>query len=1071
MSLSSPFIRRPVGTTLLTIALTLAGVLAYTKLPVSPLPQTDSPTIFVSANLPGASPETMASAVATPLERQFGRIAGVNEMTSSSTLGSTSVTLQFELNRDIDAAARDVQAAINAARGQLPTNLPSNPTYRKYNSADAPIMIMSLTSDTYPLDRMYDIATTVLQQKLAQVEGVGEVRIGGGALPAVRAEVNPSRVNDLHLGLDDVRAALSAANANRPKGTLTKDDRTWAINATDQITTAEEYKKTILTYRNGAAVRLQDVADVSDSVEDTRAAGLAGIPGPDGKIDLKPSIAVIVSRQPGANIIATVDRIKELLPELKADLPAGINLDITSDRTTTIRASVHDVQWTLLLSIGLVIGVVFVFLRDLRTTFIPSVAVPVSLIGTFAVMYLCGYSIDNLSLMAMTIATGFVVDDAIVVIENVARHIEEGVPPRKAAFQGAREIGFTVVSMSVSLIAVFIPILLMGGLLGRLFREFAVVLAVAITVSMFVSLTTTPMMCAVLLKDHHLRKHGRLYRFSEWIFEKIHAGYDYTLRIALRHRFITLIVLAATIALNVYLYIAVPKGFFPQQDTGRLMGNVRADQNISSRQMKALLERYAEAVSTDPAVDTVIAFTGGRDAGNTGRFFVALKPFAERTVPDPSTQPRPPSTTRGGGAPAAPAVPVDPRSAEGVMARLRVKTAGIPGGQLFLSSVQDVRTGGRSSSSQYQYTLTADSYEDLLEWGPKLVTKLRTVPGLTDVDVDLQNRGVQVNLVIDRSTAQRLGITTAQIDSALYDAFGQRQVSTYYTQLNQYHVVMEVEPRFAQSPEALRRVYLKARDGSQVPLSTVARYGNGSGPLAVNHSGQFPSVTVSFNLIPGYSLGEAVTAVEQAGHEIGMPVSVKGSFAGTAQVFQSSLSSQPILILAALLTVYIVLGILYESFVHPITILSTLPSAGVGALLALLLCKTELSVIAMIGIILLIGIVKKNAIMMIDFALAAERSGQLGPEEAIYKACLLRFRPILMTTMAALLGGLPLAIGGGIGSELRQPLGISIVGGLIVSQLLTLYTTPVVYLYLDKMRLWFLGGKRHLQMEQQLVRT
>jgi multidrug efflux pump len=1065
MSLSSPFIRRPVGTTLLTVAITLAGILAYTKLPVSPLPQTDSPTIFVSANLPGASPETMSSAVATPLERQFGRIAGITEMTSSSTLGSTNVTLQFELNRDIDAAARDVQAAINAARGQLPTNLPSNPTYRKFNSADAPIMIMSLTSDTYALDQIYDVASTVLQQKLAQVEGVGEVRMGGGALPAVRVEVSPSRVNDLNLGLDDVRTVLANANTNRPKGTVSDAENTWTINATDQLSKADAYKKVIITYRGGAAIRLADVATVTDSVEDTRTAGLAGVsPGPGQPMPIKPSIAVIISRQPGANIIDTVDRIKALMPQLKADLPAGIDLAITSDRTTTIRASVQDVQWTLLLSILLVILVVFVFLRDVRTTLIPSVAVPVSLIGTFAVMYLCGYSIDNLSLMAMTIATGFVVDDAIVVIENVSRHIEEGVPPIRAAYLGAKEIGFTVVSMSLSLIAVFIPILLMGGLLGRLFREFAVVLAVAITVSMFVSLTLTPMMCAVLLKNQHNRRHGRIYGFSEWVFNKIHGGYDYTLRIALRHRFLTLLILAATVALNVYLYVSVPKGFFPQQDTGRLMGSVRADQSVSSGQMRAMLEQYSKAVSADPAIDTVIAFTGGgRDVGNTGRFFLALKPLNER----PIVKYLDPAKARGK------EDELDEKwqgkSAEAVLGRLRLRSARIPGGSLLLSSVQDFRTGGRSSASQYQYTLTADRYEDLLEWGPKLVEKLRTIPGLADVDVDLQNRGVQVNLVYDRNTAQRLGITTAQIDSALYDAFGQRQVSTFYTQLNQYHVVMEVEPRFAQSPEALKGVYLKARDGSQVSLSTVACYGPGSGPLAVNHQGQFPSVTLSFNLLPGYSLGEAVTAVEQAGHEIGMPVSVKGSFSGTAQVFQSSLASQPILILAALLAVYIVLGILYESFVHPITILSTLPSAGVGALLALLLCNTELSVIALIGIILLIGIVKKNAIMMIDFALGAERSRGLTPDEAIYQACLMRFRPILMTTMAALLGGLPLAIGGGIGSELRQPLGISIVGGLIVSQLLTLYTTPVIYLYLDKMRLWFLGRRRGQPLQEPVT--
>ncbi|MDB5294776.1 MAG: acriflavin resistance protein [Phycisphaerales bacterium] len=1032
MSLSAPFIRRPVGTTLLTIALTLAGVLAYTQLPVSPLPQVDSPTINVSAGLPGASPETMASAVATPLERQFGRIAGVTEMTSSSTLGSTNVTLQFELSKNIDSAAREVQAAINAARGQLPTNLPSNPTYRKVNPADAPIMILSLTSDTHDRAAMYDVSATVLQQKLSQVEGVGQVNIGGGALPAVRVDVNPARVNDLNLGLDDVRAALASANANRPKGTVSDGTRAWSVAATDQITTAAEYARTIVTYRNGAAVRVADVAKVTDGVEDVRTAGLVGIPPAKGAApEIKTAISLVLFRQPGANIIDTVDRIRALLPELKADIPAGIDMTVTMDRTTTIRASVHDVQFTLLLSIGLVIGVVFVFLRDVRSTLIPSVAVPVSLVGTFGVMYLCGYSVDNLSLMAMTIATGFVVDDAIVVIENVARHVEEGVPPRRAAFLGAKEIGFTVVSMSVSLVAVFIPILLMGGFLGRLFREFAVVLSVAIGVSMVVSLTTTPMMCAVLLRDERGRTRGRLYRASERAFDALLGAYERTLRVALRHRFVTLVVLALTIAFNVYLYVAVPKGFFPQQDTGRLNGAVKADQSISSAGMRDLLGRYAAAASDDPAVENVIAFTGGgRGTSNTGNMFVSLKPLEERKA-----------------------------SADEVIGRLRGKTARIPGGTLLLQAVQDIRTGGRGSNAQYQYTLTGDDNRELTDWAPKMVAKLRTLKGLADVDVDQQNRGLQAGLTIDRATASRLGITTAQVDATLYDAFGQRQVSTYYTQLNQYHVVMEAAEAFAQGPEALRGVYLKARDGSQVPLSAVARYEPAAAPLSVNHQGQSPAVTLSFNLLPGYSLGDAVNAVEQAGREIGLPSTLRGNFAGTAQVFQASLASQPALILAALVTVYIVLGVLYESFVHPITILSTLPSAGVGALLALLLCGTELSVIALIGIVLLIGIVKKNAIMMIDFALEAERNGGKGPEEAIFQACILRFRPILMTTMAALLGGLPLALGTGIGAELRRPLGISIVGGLIVSQLLTLYTTPVVYLYLDRMRLWFAGRR------------
>ena len=1032
MSISAPFIKRPVGTTLLTVALTLAGILAYTQLPVSPLPQVDSPTVSVSASLPGANPETMASAVATPLERQFGRIAGVTEMTSSSSLGSTSITLQFELNRNIDAAARDVQAAINAARGQLPANLPSNPTYRKVNPADAPIMILSLTSDTHDRAAMYDIAATVLQQKLSQVEGVGQVQIGGGALPAVRADVNPARVNDLNLGLDDVRTALAAANANMPKGTIESGDQAWTLAATDQITKTDEYKKTIIAYRNGAAVRLADVAAVTDGVEDVRTAGLVGQrPAPDQPATTKTAISLIISRQPGANIIDTVDRVRAIKPQLEADIPAGVDMTVVMDRTTTIRASVHDVQFTLLLSVGLVVLVVFAFLRDARATFIPSIAVPVSLIGTFGVMYLFGYSVDNLSLMAMTIATGFVVDDAIVVIENVARHIEEGVPPRRAAFLGAKEIGFTVVSMSVSLVAVFIPILLMGGFLGRLFREFAVVLSVAIGVSMVVSLTATPMMCAVLLKDERGRVRGRLYRSSEWVFDKLLAGYERTLRVALRHPVLTMLVLALTVGFNVYLYTIVPKGFFPQQDTGRLSGVVKADQSISSGSMRTLMEKYAAALSDDPAVENLIAFTGGgRGTGNTGNMFVTLKPLEQRG-----------------------------KSADDVMIDLRKKTARIPGGTLLLQATQDIRTGGRSTNAQYQYTLTGDNIQELNDWGPKMVGKLRTLPGLADVDIDQQNRGLQTTLSMDRATASRLGISTLAIDAALYDAFGQRQVSTFYTQLNQYHVVMEAADPFTQSPEGLRSVYLKARDGSQVPLAALTTYGPSTAPLSVNHQGQFPAVTVSFNLLPGYSLGDAVGAVEQAGREINLPTSIRGNFAGTAQVFQASLASQPVLILFALVAVYIVLGVLYESFVHPITILSTLPSAGVGALLALLACGTELSVIAMIGIVLLIGIVKKNAIMMIDFALDAERNGGKEPGDAIFQACILRFRPILMTTMAALLGALPLAMGTGIGAELRRPLGIAIIGGLIVSQLLTLYTTPVVYLYLDRLRWWFVGGR------------
>jgi multidrug efflux pump len=1021
MSLSSPFIHRPVGTTLLTIAIMLAGALGYFFLPVSPLPQVDFPTIMVSATLPGASPETMASAVATPLERQFGRIAGITEMTSSSTLGSTSITLQFDLDRNIDAASRDVQAAINAARGQLPPNLPQNPSYRKVNPADAPIMFLVLTSDTYTRAQMYDAASTILQQKISQVEGVGEVRVGGGSPPGVRIDINPTILNHLGLGLEDVRSALAAANANRPKGQISSSRNSWSITATDQLMTAAEYEPLIVAWRNGAPIRVKDVATVTDSVEDIRNFGLS---------DGKPSIMVIIFRQPGANIIATVDRIYALLPQLDAQIPADIELTVANDRTSTIRASLHDVQFTLMVSVGLVILVVFLFLRDARATFIPSVAVPVSLVATFAIMYLCGYCLDNLSLMALTIATGFVVDDAIVVIENIMRHIEEGIPPLSAALLGAREIGFTVLSISISLVAVFIPILLMTGIVGRLFREFAVTLSVAIAVSLVVSLTTTPMLCATLLKPKHDQQRGRLFRASEWVFDRILGWYETSLAWVLRHEWFTLLVTLSTIGITVYLYVIVPKGFFPQQDTGRLSGNIVADQDVSFQAMTRLVRQFADVVGDDPAVANVVAFTGGTGGGgsasNSGRTFVTLKPLRERGL-----------------------------SADQVIGRIRGKAARIAGASLYLQAVQDLRIGGRSSSAQYQYTLKGGSLEELNQWGPRLLSAMRKIPGLVDVNTDQQDKGLQEKLVIDRTTAARLGISLQTIDDTLYDAFGQRQVSTMYKPMNQYHVVMELESGFGENPDSLRHVYVRGPLNAQIPLSEFYSQERNATALAVNHSGQFPSVTMSFNMAPGTSLGDVVPLIEEASNGLGMPESIQGKFQGTAQAFRDSLQNQPLLILAALVTVYIVLGVLYESYIHPLTILSTLPSAGVGALLALIVCRTELNVMALIGILLLIGIVKKNAIMMIDFALEAERKQDKPPEKAIFEACLLRFRPITMTTLAALLGGLPLALGTGDGAELRRPLGIAIVGGLIFSQMLTLYTTPVVYLFLDQVRLYF----------------
>ena len=1018
MNISAPFIRRPVATSLLTLALALAGVVAFRFLPVAPIPQVEFPTISVGAALPGASPETMASAVAMPLERQFGRIAGVTDMTSTSYLGSTSIVLQFDLNRNIDGAARDVQAAINAARGQLPSNLPNNPNYRKVNPADAPILILALTSDTVDTARMYDAAASILQQKLSQIQGVGQVFVGGSSLPAVRVDLNPTVLNNYGIGLDQVRSALSSANANRPKGQLADAVNAWEITTTDQLLKADEYKPLIVSYRHGAPVRLSDVADVQDSVEDVRSWGLA---------NGKPAVVLIVFRQPGANIIETVDRVRALQPQLQASIPQAIELSVIMDRTPTIRASIADVELTLLASIVLVVLVVFVFLRNVWATIIPGVVVPLSLIGTFGAMYLLGYSIDNLSLMALTISTGFVVDDAIVVIENISRYLEQGMRPVAAALRGAQEIGFTVLSMSTSLVAVFIPILLMGGIVGRLFREFAVVLSVAILVSLVVSLTTTPMMCAKLLKSGKGVAHNRIYRASERAFQWLLHSYDVSLSWALRHAGFTLLVAVITVCVNVYLYSVVPKGFFPEQDTGRVMGAIQADQDTSFQSLRQKLTQFVNIVLADPAVDNLVAFTGGNQGStNVGRMFMSLKPLAERKLGAPQ-----------------------------VMARLRPKLASVPGASLFLQTVQDLRVGGRLSGAAYQFTLQGDDLPELNLWAPRMLRKLQTLPGLVDVNSDQQNRGLQASLVIDRDTAARLGITPQMIDDTLYDAFGQRQVSTMYTQLNQYHVVMEVAPEFWQNPETLRDIYVRSATGQQVPLSAFTHFEPTTTALAVNHQGQFPAITLSFNLVPGVALGDAVTEIEAAEREIGLPLSIHATFQGTAQAFQASLANEPLLILAALVAVYIVLGILYESYIHPLTILSTLPSAGVGAILALLLCGTDLSVIALIGLILLIGIVKKNAILMIDFAIEAERTEGKRPEEAIYEACLLRFRPIMMTTMAALFGALPLALGGGAGSELRQPLGITIVGGLILSQLLTLYTTPVVYLYLDRWSLWF----------------
>jgi len=1085
MNVSAPFIARPVATTLLTIGIALAGVLAFLRLPVAPLPQVDFPTISVQAQLPGASPETVATSVAGPLERHLGQIANVTEMTSQSGVGQTRITLQFGLDRDIDGAARDVQAAINAARADLPTSLKSNPTYRKVNPADAPILILALTSETLTRGQLYDAASNVLQQRLSQMDGIGQVIIGGSALPAVRVELNPEALFKYGIGLEDVRAALASANANSPKGAIEDGGRHYQLYTNDQANHAADYRPLVIAYRNGGAVRLSDVADVQDSVEDLRNEGLA---------NGKASVLVVLFRQPGANIIETVDRVKAELPHLQAAMPTDVQVTEAIDRTTTIRASLHDTERTLIMAVCLVTLVVFIFLGDIRSTLIPAVAVPISIIGTFGAMYLLNYSLDNLSLMALTIATGFVVDDAIVVLENITRYTEAGLSRTQAALRGAREVGFTVLSISLSLIAVFIPILLMGGILGRLFREFAITLSLAILVSLVISLTTTPMMCSLLLRPRPAQRPARRWRSP---FGMLLHGYERSLTWSLRHGPLLMIVMLATIGLNVLLYVVIPKGFFPQQDTGRLIGSIQGDQSISFQLMRRKLGQMVSIVQHDPAVASVVGFTGagsggGQSSTNTGSVYVSLKPLSQRSD-----------------------------TADQVITRLRRELSQVPGGRLFLQAVQDIRVGGRASNAQFQYTLQADTTEDLYTWAPKLLDALQHSPALADVNSDQQQKGLETDILIDRDTASRLGLQTSQIDNTLYDAFGQRQVSTIYSAINQYHVIMEVEPRYWQNPATLKEIYVSTAGGNpsgtattnapagtaassttaagstssvnnsarnasinalansgkgsasagaavstgqenMIPLAAFTHYGPGNTPLAVNHQGLFVASTISFNLQPGYSLSDARNELRRASAEIHMPASVRGSLQGTARVFEESVANEPILIIAALAAVYIVLGILYESYIHPITILSTLPSAGVGAVLALLAFKTEFSIIAMIGVILLIGIVKKNAIMMIDFAIEAKRAQNLSARDAIFQACLLRFRPIMMTTMAALFGAVPLALSFGEGGEIRRPLGISIVGGLIVSQLLTLYTTPVLYLYLDRLSTWSRRSWRRL---------
>ena len=1028
MNISAPFIKRPVATSLLSMGLLLFGGLAFRYLPMARLPEVEYPTITVFANLPGASAETMATAVATPLERMFGRIAGITQMTSLSQLGSTNITMQFDLDRSADAAARDVQAAINAARGQLPANLPTNPNWRKTNPADSDFMNLAVTSDTATTPQLYDVAESILAQKILQIPGMGQVNIGGSSRPGVRAELNPLLLSKLGLGLEDVRAALAAANADVPKGALSNESRMHVLNSNDQLFLAKEYAPLIIAYRNGAPVRLSDVATVIDSQENIRSAGF---------VNEKPGVILDLFRQPQANIIETADRVLALLPMLRASIPPSMRLEVTEDSTRMIRASVKDVEVTLVISILLVILVVFCFLRSVWATSIPSLVVPLSLVGTFGMMYLLHYSIDNLSLMALTISTGFVVDDAIVVIENISRYLEQGLSPLDAALRGSREIGFTVLSMSTSLIAVFIPILLMGGILGRIFREFAVTLSAAVAISMVISLTTTPAMCAKFLKSEKDQKHGWLGRTSERGFKAMYDGYASSLRWVLRHQPLVLGLTLATVCLAIYLYVVIPKGFFPQQDTGRINGNARASEDTSFQTMRQKLLDYTAIVEADPAVEAVSGFI---NRANTAFLSISLKPLSERKV-----------------------------SVSEVINRLRPKVARVPGAMFFMQPQQDVQIGGRGGNAQFQYTLQGDNLQDLLAFAPVVEQKLRTIPELQDVNSDLQSRALQARLVIDRDTAARLGLSPQTIDNALYDAFGQRQVSTMYKGINQYHVVMEVAQRFQQSPDALKDIYVRSNTGQEVPLSAFTHYESSMTSLAVAHQGQFPAITFTFNLAPNVPLGGAVVAVQNAVRTMIVPATIHPGFQGTAQVFQDSLATEPYLILAALVTVYIVLGILYENYVHPVTILSTLPSAGVGALLALLIFRTELSIIALIGIILLIGIVKKNAILMIDFAIDAERNQGNNPEQSIYQACLLRFRPIMMTTMAAMFGGIPIAVGGGNGSELRRPLGIAIVGGLMVSQMLTLYTTPVVYLYMDRFRAWISGGKTLRPLEDRQV--
>jgi hydrophobe/amphiphile efflux-1 (HAE1) family protein len=1012
VNLSEPFIRRPVATSLLAAAILLAGTAAYFELPVAPLPKVDFPTISVNAALPGASPETMASAVATPLERRFGRIAGISEMTSVSSLGSVGITLQFDLDRDVDAAGRDVQAAINAAMGDLPPNLPFRPSYRKVNPADAPILIISLTSETLPLSRIYDVANSVLAQKIAQVPGVGQVFVGGAQAPAVRVQVDPAALAGLGLGMEDVRSLLARSTVDSPKGSLAGPVQAQSIAADDQLPRAELFRPLVLAYRGGAPVRLGDVATVIDGVENARVAAWT---------DGKRSISMFIRRQPGANIIEVVERVKALLPELTHAVSPAIDWTIAIDRSQTIRASVRDVELTLVLSVFLVVLVVFAFLRSVRATLIPSVVVPLSLVGTFGAMWLLGYSLNNLSLMALTIATGFVVDDAIVVTENVTRFVESGERPLDAALKGARQIGFTILSITASLLAVFIPILLMGGMVGRLFREFAVTLSVAIAISAAISLTLTPMMAARLLRPEAGARHGWLYRVTEGFFRRMVGAYGRRLRWALDHRRLMLGVTVGAVVVTVTLFVVIPKGLFPQQDTGIVAGTSDAPQDISFPAMKERQEALNAVVMKNPNVGHMVSFIGGGSAQNNGSFFIGLKPRSERSA-----------------------------SADEVIAQLRPKLAQVPGIALYLQAVQDIRMGGRMTRTQYQYTLQDANLAELNEWAPRIFEKLRGLPELRDVSSDQQTNALQLSLDIDRDTASRLGILPQAVDDALYDSFGQRQVATIFTQLNQYRVVLEAKPELQADPESLDRVYVRSVSGNQVPLAAIARYRPERTLLSVSHQGQFPAVTISFNLAPNVALGQAIDAIEKAQAAIRVPGSLRASFQGTAQAFQQSLANEPILVLAALFAVYIVLGVLYESLIHPITILSTLPSAGVGALLALLATRTEFSVIALIGIILLIGIVKKNAIMMIDFAIEAEREEGLSSRDAIYKACMLRFRPIMMTTMAALLGGLPLALGTGTGSEVRRPLGIAIVGGLVFSQALTLFTTPVVYLALDR---------------------